>query len=133
MGSPTAKELRSFLEKHGFPAAVSAVSQADVHLDEQVKHSCSVWERDGGHVGKVREARPAPRFSATPLGIPRGAPLLGEHTIELLTGDLGYSRERVAQLQDGGALGPVATLDSRTGLTSRSRHAVRLGSSCTRA
>jgi len=99
-----------------------------VHLDAQVKHSGSIRERDGGHVGLVREARPAPRFSLTPLGEPRGAPLLGEHTAQVLAGDLGYSRERVKQLQESGALGPEATLDHRTGLASRSRHAVRGGS-----
>ncbi len=40
------------------------------------------------HEGALRQLRPPVRMSATPTGIQRGAPLLGEHTREVL-GELG--------------------------------------------
>jgi succinate--hydroxymethylglutarate CoA-transferase len=39
------------------------------------------------------------RMSSTPPSIRRAPPLLGEHTDEILTGELGLSAERIAQLR----------------------------------
>jgi crotonobetainyl-CoA:carnitine CoA-transferase CaiB-like acyl-CoA transferase len=59
-----------------------------------------------GHpkAGRLRQARAAARFSATPASIRRGAPALGEHTDEVL-GEIGYSTAEIAALRAAGAMG----------------------------
>ena len=48
-------------------------------------------------------------FGAFPREAPRPAPLLGEHTDEILSGDLGLSSEEIVQLREQGVVsGPVA-------------------------
>ena len=42
------------------------------------------------HAGPMREPRPAARFDVTPASIRRPAPMLGEHTEEVL-GELGVT------------------------------------------
>ena len=52
-------------------------------------------------VGKIRVTRPPTRFEKTPAGIARHAPLLGEHTREIL-GEAGLSETDVAALVESG-------------------------------
>ena len=47
--------------------------------------------------GKIRQARPAARFSETPAGLHRVAPRLGEHSHAILT-EAGYSDQEIAAL-----------------------------------
>ena len=54
--------------------------------------------------GRLRQARAAARFSATPTAIARGAPALGEHTDEILA-ELGYSAAQIVGLKAEGAAG----------------------------
>ena len=63
-----------------------------------------VEEYDHPQAGRLRQARAAARFSATPAAIRRGAPALGEHTDEVL-GEIGYSAEQIAGLRAEGAAG----------------------------
>ena len=58
--------------------------------------------------GRLRQARNAARFSATPAVIRRPAPALGEHTDEIL-GELGYSGRDIGDLRAAGALGAKPT------------------------
>jgi formyl-CoA transferase len=48
--------------------------------------------------GTVRYVCPPTKFSATPAGVRFGAPLLGQHTTEILR-DAGYSEEQIVALQ----------------------------------
>ena len=55
--------------------------------------------------GPVKLPGVTAKFSATPpAGPTRGAPLLGEHTKEVLTGLAGYSSGEVAHLKEAGAI-----------------------------
>jgi crotonobetainyl-CoA:carnitine CoA-transferase CaiB-like acyl-CoA transferase len=54
--------------------------------------------------GPTLTVRPPLRLSSTPPTIRRGAPLLGEHSRELLT-DLGYDDARIDSLIGTGVLG----------------------------
>jgi succinate---hydroxymethylglutarate CoA-transferase len=52
-------------------------------------------------VGDLRMVGIPFRMNGTPPDIRRAPPLLGEHTDEILKGELGLSAERIAQLRDG--------------------------------
>jgi crotonobetainyl-CoA:carnitine CoA-transferase CaiB-like acyl-CoA transferase len=58
----------------------------------QVEANGIVLESDHPQAGRLRQARPAARFSATPAKIRRGGPALGEHTEEVLA-EIGYQEE----------------------------------------
>jgi crotonobetainyl-CoA:carnitine CoA-transferase CaiB-like acyl-CoA transferase len=61
---------------------------ADLPVDPQVVHNAVFVERDHPRAGRMRDARPAARFSATPAGLGRPAPASGEHSDEI-AGELG--------------------------------------------
>jgi crotonobetainyl-CoA:carnitine CoA-transferase CaiB-like acyl-CoA transferase len=63
-----------------------------------------VEQYDHPQAGRLRQARAAARFSATPPAIRSGAPALGAHTDEVL-GEIGYSAEQIAGLRAEGAAG----------------------------
>jgi crotonobetainyl-CoA:carnitine CoA-transferase CaiB-like acyl-CoA transferase len=63
-----------------------------------------VEEYDHPQAGPLRQSRAAARFSATPPTIRRGAPVLGEHTDEVLR-EIGYSAAQIAGLRAEGAVG----------------------------
>ena len=55
-------------------------------------------------IGEVRVDGLPVRFSETPWSIERGAPCVGEHTEEVLTGLLGLSIAEVAALRERGVV-----------------------------
>jgi crotonobetainyl-CoA:carnitine CoA-transferase CaiB-like acyl-CoA transferase len=61
-------------------------------------------ELDHPTEGKLLQARPSARFSASPAGIHRMAPRLGEHTREVLA-EAGYAEEDIDALIDKKAIG----------------------------
>jgi crotonobetainyl-CoA:carnitine CoA-transferase CaiB-like acyl-CoA transferase len=63
-----------------------------------------VVETDHPQAGRLRQARPAARFSRTPAAIRGGGPALGQHSEEILA-ELGYPRERIEELRDAGVIG----------------------------
>ena len=63
----------------------------------QVTINAIVMETDHHLAGGVRQARPAARFSGTPIDIRRGAPALGEHTAAILS-EAGYSGDEIAAI-----------------------------------
>src|SRR5690606_4165109 len=71
----------------------------------QVEASGTVITTHHPIAGRLRQARAAARFSATPLPAPRGAPLLGQHTIEVLVEDLGLDQPTIDRLLAAGVIG----------------------------
>jgi len=50
-------------------------------------------------------------MSLTPAVDPVAAPLLGEHTVDVLRKTLGYDRQRIAELAQKGAFGNGGNID----------------------
>ncbi|HEY1301389.1 MAG TPA: CoA transferase [Stellaceae bacterium] len=94
-----ARPAAEWLEKltaAGIPCA-PVLTRNEVIRHPQLAAMESIVETEHPRAGRLRQARPAARFSATPPEIRRGAPALGEHTRELLA-ELGYSPAEIAAL-----------------------------------
>lgn len=72
--------------------------------DPQLAHNDTLREWTHPTAGPVRQTRPAPRMSATPIEPRYTASLLGEHTDEVLAG-LGLDAAAVAALRSRGVVG----------------------------
>jgi crotonobetainyl-CoA:carnitine CoA-transferase CaiB-like acyl-CoA transferase len=81
---------------------------ADLERDPQVRASGLLVESEHPVAGRLREARPAPRFAATPAFPGGPAPRAGEHTREILR-ELGLTAEIDALLRDGVVSEPPRT------------------------
>jgi crotonobetainyl-CoA:carnitine CoA-transferase CaiB-like acyl-CoA transferase len=78
-------------------------SRADVLTDPQVLANELIVESEHPHAGAMRQPRPAPRFEATPAAIGRPAPVLGEHTDEVLR-EIGLDAGAIAELRAAGVV-----------------------------
>ena len=96
----SAEEWLARLEGADVPSA-PVLTRTEVITHPQVLANETIMETDHPEAGRLRQARPAARFSETPTGVKRGGPALGEHTREVLA-ELGYSDEDIAQLIEGG-------------------------------
>jgi crotonobetainyl-CoA:carnitine CoA-transferase CaiB-like acyl-CoA transferase len=92
---PAAEWLQR-LEAEAVPCA-PVLTRSELLRHPQIKASGIVIETDHPVAGRLRQARPAARFSGTPAGVRRGAPALGEHTHEVLA-ELGYSAAEIDAL-----------------------------------
>jgi len=79
------------------------LSLDEVISDPQVKANELIVEFDHPHGGRMRQPRPAARFSNTPAEIRRPAPLLGEHSDEVLR-EIGLSNTELAALRSSGTI-----------------------------
>jgi crotonobetainyl-CoA:carnitine CoA-transferase CaiB-like acyl-CoA transferase len=86
------------LEAAQVPCAI-VNSREDVLTDPQVKFNELLVEYQHPAAGRVRQTRPAARFEGTPQEIRRPAPMLGEHTEEVLS-DLGVAAAEIAALRE---------------------------------
>jgi len=92
-----AAEWLDILTREDVPCAPVLTRSALLH-HPQVQANGIVVETEHGKAGLLRQARPAARFSVTPAGIRRGAPVLGQDNDAILS-ELGYSAAEIATLR----------------------------------
>lgn len=89
-------EWLTLLEDSGVPAG-PVLSIGDMLAHPQARARAMVVEAEHPSLGPIETIGFPVKFSATPAEIGRGAPRLGEDTVEVL-GELGYSAAEVEQL-----------------------------------
>ena len=90
------------LQTAGVPAS-PVLSIGEMLEDPQVLARDMVVEVEHSRLGTTRALGSPVKFSATPTRIERGAPLLGEHTREILA-EFGYADAEIAALIAAGAV-----------------------------
>ena len=75
----------------------------DLHDDPQVRHNETLVEWEHPTAGRMRQARLAPKFSATPPEFRPSTPTLNEHADEVLA-ELGFDAEAISELRREGAV-----------------------------
>lgn len=99
----TTEEWVALLDQAGVPGApILPLPQlfSDDHIaanDLLTTHTHQQW-------GAVRQTGVLAKFSRTPATLPSVAPLLGQHTVEVLQEVTGYGSEKMAQLLKAGAI-----------------------------
>jgi crotonobetainyl-CoA:carnitine CoA-transferase CaiB-like acyl-CoA transferase len=104
MARPAAEWLDA-LTAAGVPCG-PVLTRNEVIRHPQVQEMSVVVETEHLAAGRLRQARPAARFSGTPAEIRHGAPALGEHTQEILA-ELGFSAAEVDELRGRGAIASI--------------------------
>jgi crotonobetainyl-CoA:carnitine CoA-transferase CaiB-like acyl-CoA transferase len=84
------------LDREGVPCA-PVLSRDGVIDHEQIRINATIEELDHPTGGRIRQPRPAAQFAETPARIRRPAPLLGEHSREILAA-AGFSADEITAL-----------------------------------
>jgi crotonobetainyl-CoA:carnitine CoA-transferase CaiB-like acyl-CoA transferase len=99
----TRAELLAKMDAAGVPGG-SILDYAEVFQDPHVLAREMVQEVEHPTLGKLRALGSPIKFSKTPVNVKRVAPLMGQHTLEVLEG-LGISADEIARLRSSGAIG----------------------------
>lgn len=91
------------LDRHQVPCA-PIVQRHELADNVQVVANDLIVEDEWPGTGRMRQPRPAARFEETPAEIRRPAPVLGEHSDELLA-ELGLAPDEIQSLHASGVLG----------------------------
>lgn len=104
----TAHWLEAF-EKAGVPAG-PVLSITEMHADPQALARDMIVSTDHPVAGQVKTIGHPVKFSETPGGVKRPAPLMGQHTAEVLR-EIGYSESQIVAMA---AAGVIKLADSPT-------------------
>jgi len=103
MASKTTPEWEVIFEKEGLPySPINNLKQ--ISEDPHIAYRKMLVEIDQPRVGKMRIANSPIKMTETPGEVYAPAPLLGQHTDEVLKSLLGYSDETLAQLKKEGII-----------------------------
>lgn len=97
------EEVLAALTAAAIPAG-PVLNIAEVFQDPQVIANDLVCDATVEPWGTLRQTGALVKYAETPVAIPRAAPKLGEHTVEILRDTLGYSPERIDALLAAGVL-----------------------------
>jgi crotonobetainyl-CoA:carnitine CoA-transferase CaiB-like acyl-CoA transferase len=97
LASRTTTEWLAFFRQHDVPAAEVGVLEDLIEALPDAEHP---------HAGTYKVIPPPVRFAGAPQSVRRPAPLIGEHTEEVLA-EVGYDVDDIASLRSSGALGRV--------------------------
>jgi crotonobetainyl-CoA:carnitine CoA-transferase CaiB-like acyl-CoA transferase len=99
----TTAEWLAQLDAASVPAA-PILALPPLFSDEHVAANGLIATHTHPQWGEVRQTGILTKFSRTPAVLPHVAPLLGQHTSEVLQEIAGYSKERIAQLLTAGVI-----------------------------
>jgi crotonobetainyl-CoA:carnitine CoA-transferase CaiB-like acyl-CoA transferase len=109
----TYEEWEAVLLPAGIPmGAINTIDQVVDHA--QVRARGSLVENTHPIAGSIRMTGPPVRMSETPGAVRTPAPLLGEHTEEILRDRLGMSGAEIARLHNEGVIRSAALLGPRS-------------------
>lgn len=98
------EEWEALLLKHGIPVgAINTIDQVVEH--PQVTARGMITESDHPVAGKVKSVGVPVKLSETPGSVREPAPLLGQHTDEVLQAYLGMTATDIAALRQAGVIG----------------------------
>ncbi|WP_340118533.1 CoA transferase [Pelagibius sp. 7325] len=92
----------TILEQGGFPAG-PVLSIGEMHADPQALAREMIVETDHPTAGRVKAIGLPVKFSATPGGVTRAAPLLGQHSRAVLA-EAGFSKVEIDRMVAEGAV-----------------------------
>jgi len=99
----TTEEWLSRLDAAGVPCA-PVLPLPPLFSDEHVAANELIATHAHPQWGEVRQTGILSKFSRTPATLPHVAPLLGQHTTEVLQEVAGYGPEKIAQLLEAGVI-----------------------------
>ena len=99
----TTEEWMSQFELERVPCA-PVLTRAEMLRHPQLKTNKMIVEYDHPSAGRIRQARSPAQFSETPSKLRFGAPLLGQHTDEVLL-EAGFDEGSIGALRASGVIG----------------------------
>ena len=94
----TSSEWVEALDANDVPAA-PVLKRSDMFENEQIINNEIITELDQPGLGTIRQSRPAARFSKTAVTMPKPAPRLGQHSVEILS-EIDFSKDEITALID---------------------------------
>ena len=99
----SAQSVVHVLQKRGVPSGIAHTSEG-LHNDPQLTYRSHFVNVEHAEMGMSPYESQAIRLAGTPCEIRRPAPLMGEHSQEVLTDILGMNDDEVLRLVEAGAI-----------------------------